>query len=60
MSRIGKLPIALPAGVSVEVSTDNVIKVKGSLGELTQELHPKINAEVIDNQIIVTKLDESK
>jgi large subunit ribosomal protein L6 len=60
MSRIGKLPIALPSGVTVEVSSDNVIKVKGKLGELTQELHPKIKAEVLDNQVLVSKLDESK
>ena len=40
MSRIGKLPVAIPDGVTVEISEDNVVTVKGALGELTKALHP--------------------
>jgi len=36
MSRIGKLPVNLPAGVTVDVSETNVVSVKGPLGQLTQ------------------------
>ena len=36
MSRIGKLPIALPQGVTVNISDANVVSVKGPLGELSQ------------------------
>lgn len=38
MSRIGKLPVNLPKGVSVEISDSNVISVKGPLGELKQNI----------------------
>ena len=40
MSRIGKKPVAIPAGVTVEVAEGNVITVKGSLGTLTKNMHP--------------------
>ena len=40
MSRIGKLPVNLPAGVSVEIMPGNVVKVKGPLGELSQKVDP--------------------
>jgi len=37
MSRIGKLPIALPKGITVNVAKDNIVTVKGPVGELTQK-----------------------
>ena len=40
MSRIGKKPVVIPAGVTVEVAEGNVITVKGSLGTLTKNMHP--------------------
>ena len=40
MSRIGRMPIAVPAGVTVEVADGNVVTVKGPKGTLTKELHP--------------------
>ena len=40
MSRIGKKPVAIPAGVTVEVAEGNVITVKGALGTLTKNMHP--------------------
>ena len=51
MSRIGKLPVSLPDKVSVEVLPGNVLKVKGTLGELSQKVDPDIKVTVEDNQI---------
>ena len=51
MSRIGKLPVSLPSGVSVELLDGNVLKVKGPLGELSQKVDPDIKVTVEDNQI---------
>jgi large subunit ribosomal protein L6 len=46
MSRIGKLPVNLPKGVSVKISSDNVVTVKGPLGELKQKVDPDIKVSV--------------
>ena len=43
MSRIGKLPITIPANVTVNVSDTNLVTVKGALGELKQQVDPAIN-----------------
>ena len=51
MSRIGKLPVSLPSGVSVKLEDGNVLKVKGPLGEMTQKVDPDIKVTVEDNQI---------
>ena len=51
MSRIGKLPVSLPTGVSVEILDGNVVKVKGPLGEMSQKVDPDIKVTVEDNQI---------
>ena len=51
MSRIGKLPVSLPSGVTVEVLDGNVVKVKGPQGEMTQKVDPDIKVTVEDNQI---------
>ena len=40
MSRIGKKPVAIPAGVTVDVAAENVITVKGPMGTLTKNMHP--------------------
>ena len=55
MSRIGKLPIALPEGVEINVSDDNVVTVKGKLGELSQNVNPDITVKVDDGNIIVER-----
>lgn len=60
MSRIGKLPVSLPKGVIVSVSDDNVLTVKGPLGELKQNINREIKVEVEDNQIIIKRPSESK
>ena len=40
MSRIGKKPVAIPAGVTVDIAENNVITVKGPMGTLTKNMHP--------------------
>jgi large subunit ribosomal protein L6 len=50
MSRIGKLPISIPAGVTVTLK-DNVVTVKGPKGELSQKVDPSIIVTVEDNEI---------
>ena len=55
MSRIGKLPVVIPAKVSVEILPGNVVKVKGPLGELSQKVDPDIAITVEDNEIKFTR-----
>ena len=58
MSRIGKNPVEIPAGVSVEIK-DNLITVKGKLGELTQE-YSDVTVKVEDAQVIVERSSDFK
>jgi large subunit ribosomal protein L6 len=60
MSRIGKLPIAIPAGVEIKVSDENVVSVKGPLGELLQKVGPEIEVEVEDATIKFKRTGETK
>jgi large subunit ribosomal protein L6 len=60
MSRIGNLPVNLPKGVTVEVSDDNVVSVKGPLGVLTQQVNKELKVVVVENQIHVSRPSESK
>ena len=60
MSRIGKLPITLPAGVAVTVGDDNVITVKGPRGELHQQVNPNMKVEVNKGQLIIARPDDEK
>ena len=55
MSRIGKLPVHLPAGVTVTVDNGNVVKVKGPLGELSQKVDADITVTVEGDVIKVTR-----
>ncbi|HVK97514.1 MAG TPA: 50S ribosomal protein L6 [Flavisolibacter sp.] len=55
MSRIGKAPITVPAGVTVSVGNDNVVTVKGPKGELKQPIDRDIKVEVADGTINVTR-----
>ena len=59
MSRIGKAPIEIPAGVTVQVK-DNVVTVKGPKGELSQAINPAIKVEQEGNQILVKRPDDTK
>src|SRR5690606_31613769 len=54
MSRIGKLPITLPAGVSVAVGEDNVVTLKGPKGERTQRVSPDIKV-VVENGVLTVE-----
>ncbi len=59
MSRIGKLPINIPAGVDVSLSEDNVVTVKGKLGELTQKIDPAITVNIGENEITLQRASDS-
>lgn len=58
MSRIGKNPIEIPEGVTVDIK-DNVVTVKGKLGELSETVS-EISVKIEDNQIILERPSESK
>lgn len=59
MSRIGKAPIEIPAGVTVTVN-GNTVTVKGPKGELTQTLNPDIKVEVADGHVHVTRPSDDR
>lgn len=59
MSRIGKAPIEIPAGVTVQVN-GNVVTVKGPKGELRQEVNPVIKVNVEGNKIELTRPDDER
>ena len=59
MSRIGKLPIQLPAGVKV-TTADNIVTVEGPKGKLSQSYAPQITITVNDNMVVVERADELK
>ena len=58
MSRIGRMPITVPAGVEVKIGEGNVVTVKGPKGELTAALHPAMILEQEDAQILVKRPDD--
>ena len=60
MSRIGNLPIEIPQGVSINIDGDNLVTVKGSQGELTQQVNKEIKISVEETQINVSRSSESK
>jgi len=60
MSRVGRLPIAIPAGVTVTVTPDNVVTVKGPKGELTRTMAKDMNIAIEDNQVVVTRPSDAK
>ena len=57
MSRIGKLPIVIPAGVTVSLN-DSIVTVKGPKGEMSQKVDPSIIVKVEDNNIVF-EVDEN-
>lgn len=59
MSRIGKMPIAIPSGVTVNIKGDN-ITVKGPKGELTRTLPPEMSVKMEGSSLIVSRPDDSK
>jgi large subunit ribosomal protein L6 len=60
MSRIGILPIDIPAGVTIEVDKENVVTVKGPKGELSQKVDKNITVKVEENQVKVSRSTEEK
>jgi len=60
MSRIGKLPVPLPKGVTINVSSSNEISVKGPKGELKQRMDPDITVKQEDGLLIVERPTEQK
>lgn len=59
MSRIGKAPVVIPAGVTVKVE-NNVVKVKGPKGELTQAFNPDLEVKVEDGHVCVTRPSDDR
>ncbi len=55
MSRIGKLPVHLPSGVTVNIGSDHVVKVKGPLGELSQKIDPDIKVSIDEGVLKVER-----
>lgn len=60
MSRIGKMPIKLPQGVTLTVKPDNSVAVKGPKGELTQVVDPDIKVEINDGEVVINRPTEQK
>ncbi len=59
MSRIGKVPVDIPANTNINLS-NNLLVVKGPKGELTKEFHPNINLVHKENQIVITRNNDQK
>ncbi|WP_305153740.1 50S ribosomal protein L6 [uncultured Muribaculum sp.] len=59
MSRIGKAPIEIPAGVTVTVNGDNVT-VKGPKGELSQKVNPDLTVKVEDGHVVLTRPSDDR
>ncbi|MEE1357943.1 MAG: 50S ribosomal protein L6 [Clostridia bacterium] len=60
MSRIGRMPVVIPAGVNVTVADNNVVTVKGKLGELTQKFSTLITIKIEGSEIVLTRANEDK
>ena len=60
MSRIGRMPITVPAGVEVSVAAGNIVTVKGPKGTLTQQLHPAMVIEQNGAEILVKRPSDAK
>lgn len=60
MSRIGKAPIGIPQGVSIDVSKGNLVTVKGPKGQLTQQIDADLGVEMEDGVLTVTRPTDQK
>ena len=60
MSRIGRLPITVPAGVTVTVSEENLVTVKGPKGTLTQQVNPRITVKQEGNTVVLSRPTDMK
>ncbi len=59
MSRIGRLPVVVPEGVKVEIANDNTVTVTGKLGTLSQNIGKLIVAKQENNEVVLTRINES-
>ncbi|MCI9414405.1 MAG: 50S ribosomal protein L6 [Clostridiales bacterium] len=59
MSRIGRKPIPVPAGVDVKIA-DGVVTVKGAKGTLTQKIHPNMTVTLENGEVLVTRPNDEK
>lgn len=60
MSRIGKLPIVIPSGVEVNISDSNLVTVKGKLGQLKQQVDPRITVRVDESNILIERSSDER
>jgi len=60
VSRIGKMPVALPKGVSVTIGEGNFVTVKGPKGQLQQQFPPEINLELAETEVRVSRPSDAK
>jgi len=60
MSRIGNAPITIPSDVEVSISADNLVVVKGKLGELEQALHPEMKVSVNEGVLTVARPNDNR
>ena len=60
MSRIGRMPITVPAGVTVTIATDNVVTVKGPLGTLTEKFNSRMEIKLEGTELTVTRPTDEK
>ena len=60
MSRIGRHPVAIPAGVTVDIAEGNKVTVKGSKGELSRVLPAEMEIKLEDGQVVVTRPNDLK
>ena len=60
MSRIGRMPIAIPAGVTVEIAENNHVTVKGPKGTLTRQFSPLISINVENGEVKCVRANEEK
>ena len=60
MSRIGRMPVAIPAGVEVTLGKDNLVTVKGPKGTLSQQMHPAMTLKQEGAEILVSRPNDEK
>ncbi len=60
MSRIGRMPVVIPAGVTVQIADGNFITVKGPLGTLERQFSDRMTFAIEDNQVLVTRPTDEK
>jgi len=60
MSRIGKQPVLLPAGVQVLKAADGTVTVKGPKGSLSRQFHPRMILDIVEGQVLVQRPNDDK